>query len=75
MREIHQRIPVLIKAGEVGAYCTVVEAKGSTPQKPGFQAVDFAGFTQCRHARGRVCGSRSATASNRVNAGGYSTSA
>jgi xanthine dehydrogenase accessory factor len=35
MREIHQKIPALIKAGEVGAYCTVVEAKGSTPQKPG----------------------------------------
>ena len=35
MREIYQRIPELIESSQVGAYCTVVETKGSTPQKPG----------------------------------------
>ena len=35
MREIYQRIPDLINSDQVGAYCTVVETKGSTPQKPG----------------------------------------
>lgn len=35
MREIYQKIPELIKTDQVGAYCTVVETKGSTPQKPG----------------------------------------
>ena len=35
MREIYQKIPELIDAAQVGAYCTVVETKGSTPQKPG----------------------------------------
>ena len=35
MREIYQKIPALIESSEVGAYCTVVETKGSTPQKPG----------------------------------------
>ena len=35
MREIYQKIPELIESAEVGAYCTVVETKGSTPQKPG----------------------------------------
>ena len=35
MREIYQKIPELIGSGQVGAYCTVVETKGSTPQKPG----------------------------------------
>ena len=35
MREIYQKIPELIASDEVGAYCTVVETKGSTPQKPG----------------------------------------
>ena len=35
MREIYQKIPELIGAAQVGAYCTVVETKGSTPQKPG----------------------------------------
>lgn len=35
MREIHRKIPELIEAEEIGAYCTVVESKGSTPQKPG----------------------------------------
>ncbi|MXV77415.1 XdhC family protein [Candidatus Poribacteria bacterium] len=35
MREIYQQIPELIKSDQVGAYCTVVETKGSTPQKPG----------------------------------------
>ncbi len=35
MREIYQKIPQLIVADQVGAYCTVVETKGSTPQKPG----------------------------------------
>ncbi|MDE0484039.1 MAG: XdhC family protein [Candidatus Poribacteria bacterium] len=35
MREIYQKIPELIELDQVGAYCTVVETKGSTPQKPG----------------------------------------
>ncbi len=35
MREIYQKIPELIASDQVGAYCTVVETKGSTPQKPG----------------------------------------
>jgi xanthine dehydrogenase accessory factor len=35
MREIYQKITELIESGEIGAYCTVVETKGSTPQKPG----------------------------------------
>ena len=35
MREIYQKIPKLIESAQVGAYCTVVETKGSTPQKPG----------------------------------------
>ena len=35
MREIYQKIPELIESDQVGAYCTVVETKGSTPQKPG----------------------------------------
>ena len=35
MRKIHRKIPELIEAEEISAYCTVVEAKGSTPQKPG----------------------------------------
>ena len=35
MREIYRKIPELIKSDQVGAYCTVVETKGSTPQKPG----------------------------------------
>ena len=35
MREIHRKIPELIEAEEISAYCTVVESKGSTPQKPG----------------------------------------
>ena len=35
MREIYQKIPELIGSSQVGAYCTVVETKGSTPQKPG----------------------------------------
>ena len=35
MREIYRKIPELIESAEVGAYCTVVETKGSTPQKPG----------------------------------------
>ena len=35
MREIYQKIPELIESSEVGAFCTVVETKGSTPQKPG----------------------------------------
>ena len=35
MREIYQKIPELIEDSQVGAYCTVVETKGSTPQKPG----------------------------------------
>ncbi len=35
MREIYQKIPELIDDDQVGAYCTVVETKGSTPQKPG----------------------------------------
>lgn len=35
MREIYKKIPELIEDEQVGAYCTVVETKGSTPQKPG----------------------------------------
>jgi xanthine dehydrogenase accessory factor len=35
MKEIYQKIPELIESNTVGAYCTVVETKGSTPQKPG----------------------------------------
>ncbi|MCY4403323.1 MAG: XdhC family protein [Candidatus Poribacteria bacterium] len=35
MREIYKKIPELIESEQVGAYCTVVETKGSTPQKPG----------------------------------------
>ena len=35
MREIYRKIPELIESEQVGAYCTVVETKGSTPQKPG----------------------------------------
>ena len=35
MREIYQKVIELIESQEVGAYCTVVETKGSTPQKPG----------------------------------------
>lgn len=35
MRQIYRKIPELIEASQVGAYCTVVETKGSTPQKPG----------------------------------------
>lgn len=35
MREIYKKIPELINSEQVGAYCTVVETKGSTPQKPG----------------------------------------
>ena len=34
MREIYQKIPELIESDQVGAYCTVVETKGSTPQSP-----------------------------------------
>ena len=35
MRDIYTKILNLIEAQQVGAYCTVVETKGSTPQKPG----------------------------------------
>ncbi|MCZ6679830.1 MAG: XdhC family protein [Candidatus Poribacteria bacterium] len=35
MNEIYQKVTELIAAEEIGAYCTVVETKGSTPQKPG----------------------------------------
>ena len=35
MRDIYRKIPELIGSAQVGAYCTVVETKGSTPQKPG----------------------------------------
>ena len=35
MQAIYQKIPQLIARGEVGAYCTVVDTSGSTPQKPG----------------------------------------
>ena len=35
MQEIYQKIPQLIAQGETGAYCTVVDTSGSTPQKPG----------------------------------------
>lgn len=35
MREIYKKIPQLIESDQYGAYCTVVETKGSTPQKPG----------------------------------------
>ena len=35
MREIYQKVLELIESEEIGAYCMVVETKGSTPQKPG----------------------------------------
>jgi xanthine dehydrogenase accessory factor len=35
MNEIYQKIPPLIDAGQISAYCTVVDTKGSTPQVPG----------------------------------------
>jgi len=35
MNEIFQALIERINKGEVAAYCTVVETKGSTPQKPG----------------------------------------
>ena len=35
MRDIYQKVIELIESEEIGAYCTVVETKGSTPQKPG----------------------------------------
>jgi len=35
MREIYQKVPALIDAGQISAYCTVVDTKGSTPQVPG----------------------------------------
>ena len=35
MRDIYQKVIELIESDEIGAYCTVVETKGSTPQKPG----------------------------------------
>jgi len=35
MREIYKKIPELIDAGQISAYCTVVDTKGSTPQVPG----------------------------------------
>ena len=35
MRDIYQKVLELIESEEIGAYCTVVETKGSTPQKPG----------------------------------------
>ena len=35
MRYIYQKVLELIESEEIGAYCTVVETKGSTPQKPG----------------------------------------
>jgi xanthine dehydrogenase accessory factor len=35
MREIYKKIPELIGAGQISAYCTVVDTKGSTPQVPG----------------------------------------
>ncbi len=35
MKKIYKKIPELIETSQVGAYCTVVETKGSTPQKPG----------------------------------------
>jgi xanthine dehydrogenase accessory factor len=35
MNEIFQKLIELIDKREVGAYCMVVETKGSTPQKPG----------------------------------------
>ena len=35
MKAIYQKIPQLIARGEVGAYCTVVDTSGSTPQKSG----------------------------------------
>lgn len=39
MREILETLPPLIDSGKRAAYCTVVEAKGSTPQKPGSKLV------------------------------------
>ncbi|MFQ6040261.1 MAG: XdhC family protein [Candidatus Poribacteria bacterium] len=35
MREIYEEIPILIDAGQISAFCTVVDTKGSTPQTPG----------------------------------------
>ena len=35
MKEIYDKIVDLIEADKIGAYCTVVDTKGSTPQKPG----------------------------------------
>ena len=35
MREIYQKVIELIESDEIGAYCTVVETKGSTPQNRG----------------------------------------
>ena len=35
MRYIYQKVIELIESEDIGAYCTVVETKGSTPQKPG----------------------------------------
>lgn len=35
MRDIYQKVIELIESEAIGAYCTVVETKGSTPQKPG----------------------------------------
>ena len=35
MKTIYDKIVDLIKSNQIGAYCTVVDTKGSTPQKPG----------------------------------------
>ncbi len=35
MREIHETLLKLIQNHDLGAYCTVVQTNGSTPQKPG----------------------------------------
>ena len=35
MKEIYKKIPALINAEQISAYCTVVETKGSAPQVPG----------------------------------------
>jgi len=35
MREIYRKIPALIADGQISAYCTVVDTKGSTPQVSG----------------------------------------
>ena len=35
MKAIYDKIVDLIEDKQIGAYCTVVETKGSTPQKPG----------------------------------------